>query len=110
MSRKYLIAPSILSADFSRLGDEVRNVLSAGADVIHVDVMDNHYVPNLTIGPLVVKALRKCGIEAPLDCHLMTSPVDPLVSMFAEAGAHKELRAQVRAGAQSRHLDRVAPL
>lgn len=87
MSRKYLIAPSILSADFSRLGDEVRNVLSAGADVIHVDVMDNHYVPNLTIGPLVVKALRKCGIEAPLDCHLMTSPVDPLVSMFAEAGA-----------------------
>ena len=87
MSRKYLIAPSILSADFSRLGDEVRDVLKAGADVIHVDVMDNHYVPNLTIGPLVVKALRKCGIDAPLDCHLMTSPVDSLVEMFAEAGA-----------------------
>ena len=87
MSRKYLIAPSILSADFSRLGDEVRNVLKSGADVIHVDVMDNHYVPNLTIGPLVVKALRKCGITAPLDCHLMASPVDQLVEMFAEAGA-----------------------
>ncbi len=82
-----IIAPSILSADFSRLGDEVRAVLGAGADWVHFDVMDNHYVPNLTIGPLVCEALRKAGIKAPIDVHLMVSPVDPLVSEFAKAGA-----------------------
>ncbi|MGA2710398.1 MAG: ribulose-phosphate 3-epimerase [Steroidobacteraceae bacterium] len=82
-----IIAPSILSADFSRLGDEVRAVLSAGADWVHFDVMDNHYVPNLTIGPLVCEALRKAGITAPIDVHLMVSPVDPLVADFAKAGA-----------------------
>src|SRR5271169_4166758 len=84
---KTIIAPSILSADFSRLGDEVRAVLSAGADWVHFDVMDNHYVPNLTIGPLVCEALRKAGIKAPIDVHLMVSPVDPLVAEFAKAGA-----------------------
>jgi len=82
-----LIAPSILSADFARLGDEVDAVLAAGADVIHFDVMDNHYVPNLTIGPLVCKALRRHGIRAPIDAHLMTRPVDRLVEDFAAAGA-----------------------
>ncbi len=82
-----IIAPSILSADFARLGDEVNAVLAAGADWIHFDVMDNHYVPNLTIGPLVCEALRRAGIEAPIDVHLMVSPVDPLVSDFAKAGA-----------------------
>ena len=82
-----IIAPSILSPDFSRLGDEVRAVLSAGADWVHFDVMDNHYVPNLTIGPLVCEALRKAGIKAPIDVHLMVSPVDPLVAEFAKAGA-----------------------
>ncbi|MGA2779510.1 MAG: ribulose-phosphate 3-epimerase [Steroidobacteraceae bacterium] len=82
-----IIAPSILSADFSRLGDEVRAVLKAGADWVHFDVMDNHYVPNLTIGPLVCEALRKAGITAPIDVHLMVSPVDPLVAEFAKAGA-----------------------
>ncbi len=81
------IAPSILSADFSRLGDEVRAVLAAGADIIHFDVMDNHYVPNLTIGPLVCEALRKAGIEAPIDVHLMIKPVDRIVPDFARAGA-----------------------
>ena len=81
------IAPSILSADFARLGQEVRDVLEAGADVIHFDVMDNHYVPNLTIGPLVCEALRKFGIEAPIDVHLMVKPVDRIVPDFAEAGA-----------------------
>jgi ribulose-phosphate 3-epimerase len=81
------IAPSILSADFSRLGDEVRAVLDAGADVIHFDVMDNHYVPNLTIGPLVCEALRKAGITAPIDVHLMVKPVDRIVPDFARAGA-----------------------
>jgi ribulose-phosphate 3-epimerase len=81
------IAPSILSADFSRLGDEVRAVLAAGADLIHFDVMDNHYVPNLTIGPLVCEALRKAGIEAPIDVHLMVKPVDRIVPDFAQAGA-----------------------
>lgn len=85
--KKYLIAPSILSADIARLGEEVESVLNAGANLIHVDVMDNHYVPNLTIGPLVVKSLRKYGITAPLDVHLMTKPVDSLIQMFAEAGA-----------------------
>jgi ribulose-phosphate 3-epimerase len=82
-----LIAPSILSADFARLGEEVEAVLAAGADVIHFDVMDNHYVPNLTIGPLVCEALRKRGIKAPIDVHLMVQPVDELARAFAGAGA-----------------------
>jgi ribulose-phosphate 3-epimerase len=81
------IAPSILSADFARLGEEVRSVLAAGADIVHFDVMDNHYVPNLTIGPLVCEALRKAGIEAPIDVHLMVKPVDRIVPDFAKAGA-----------------------
>lgn len=83
----YLIAPSILSADFARLGEEVNNVLAAGADIVHFDVMDNHYVPNLTIGPLVCEALRKHGITAPIDVHLMVKPVDRLIPDFAKAGA-----------------------
>lgn len=82
-----LIAPSILSADFARLGDEVNAVLAAGADWVHFDVMDNHYVPNLTIGPMVCTALRKHGIKAPIDVHLMVTPVDALVTDFAKAGA-----------------------
>ncbi len=82
-----LIAPSILSADFARLGEEVDNVLKAGADWVHFDVMDNHYVPNLTIGPLVCEALRKHGVTAPIDVHLMVKPVDRLVPDFAKAGA-----------------------
>jgi ribulose-phosphate 3-epimerase len=82
-----LIAPSILSADFARLGEEVRAVLEAGADWVHFDVMDNHYVPNLTVGPLVCEALRKHGIEAPIDVHLMVKPVDRIVPDFARAGA-----------------------
>jgi len=112
-----IIAPSILSADFSRLGDEVRAVLKAGADWVHFDVMDNHYVPNLTIGPLVCEALRKAGITAPIDVHLMVSPVDPLVAEFAKAGAttisfHPEATQHVdrtirKALAQQRH-DRMA--
>jgi ribulose-phosphate 3-epimerase len=81
------IAPSILSADFSRLGEEVRAVLEAGADLVHFDVMDNHYVPNLTIGPLVCEALRKAGVTAPIDVHLMVKPVDRIVPDFAKAGA-----------------------
>jgi ribulose-phosphate 3-epimerase len=81
------IAPSILSADFSRLGEEVHSVLAAGADVVHFDVMDNHYVPNLTIGPLVCEALRKAGVTAPIDVHLMVKPVDRIVPDFAKAGA-----------------------
>ena len=81
------IAPSILSADFARLGEEVDTVLQAGADIIHFDVMDNHYVPNLTIGPLVCEALRKYGVTAPIDVHLMVTPVDRLVPDFAAAGA-----------------------
>jgi ribulose-phosphate 3-epimerase len=81
------IAPSILSADFARLGEEVRAVLDAGADIVHFDVMDNHYVPNLTIGPLVCEALRKHGITAPIDVHLMVKPVDRIVPDFAKAGA-----------------------
>jgi ribulose-phosphate 3-epimerase len=102
----FLIAPSILSADFARLGDEVRAVLSADADVIHFDVMDNHYVPNLTVGPLVCEALRSHGIAAPIDVHLMVRPVDRLVRDFAAAGAsyisfHPEA---------SEHVDRTIEL
>ncbi|MEM7294837.1 MAG: ribulose-phosphate 3-epimerase [Pseudomonadota bacterium] len=101
-----LIAPSILSADFARLGEEVRNVLAAGADIVHFDVMDNHYVPNLTIGPLVCEALRKAGIEAPIDVHLMIKPVDRIIPDFADAGAsyitfHPEA---------SEHIDRTLQL
>jgi ribulose-phosphate 3-epimerase len=83
----YLIAPSILAADFARLGEEVDKVLEAGADIVHFDVMDNHYVPNLTIGPMVCKALRNHGVTAPIDVHLMVQPVDDLIRMFADAGA-----------------------
>ena len=83
----YLIAPSILSADFARLGDEVNTVLDAGADIVHFDVMDNHYVPNLTIGPLICGALRKHGVTAPIDVHLMVKPVDRIIPDFAKAGA-----------------------
>jgi ribulose-phosphate 3-epimerase len=100
------IAPSILSADFARLGEEVEAVLAAGADVIHFDVMDNHYVPNLTIGPLVCEALRKRGIQAPIDVHLMVKPVDRIIPDFAQAGAswitfHPEA---------SEHVDRTLQL
>ena len=101
-----VIAPSILSADFARLGEEVDNVLSAGADWIHFDVMDNHYVPSLTVGPLVCAALRKYGVEAPIDVHLMVEPVDPIIQDFAKAGAscisfHPSA---------SRHVDRTIQL
>jgi ribulose-phosphate 3-epimerase len=101
-----VIAPSILSADFARLGAEVDAVLAAGADWVHFDVMDNHYVPNLTIGPVVCKALRSHGVKAPIDVHLMVDPVDRLVPEFAEAGAtwisfHPEA---------SRHVDRTIQL
>jgi len=83
----FFIAPSILSADFARLGAEVDNVLESGADIVHFDVMDNHYVPNLTIGPLVCEALRKHGVTAPIDVHLMVKPVDRIIGDFAKAGA-----------------------
>ena len=83
----FLIAPSILAANFARLGEEVDNVLESGADIVHFDVMDNHYVPNLTIGPMVCKALRRYGVTAPIDVHLMVQPVDDLIRMFADAGA-----------------------
>ena len=101
-----LIAPSILSADFARLGDDVRAVLDAGADIVHFDVMDNHFVPNLTIGPLICEALRDYGIEAPIDVHLMVEPVDRIIPDFAKAGAsyitfHPEA---------SRHVDRTLGL
>ncbi len=101
-----LIAPSILSADFARLGEEVDQVLAAGADIVHFDVMDNHYVPNLTIGPLVCEALRKHGVEAPIDVHLMVKPVDRIIPDFAQAGAsyitfHPEA---------SEHIDRTLQL
>jgi ribulose-phosphate 3-epimerase len=85
--RDFIIAPSILSADFARLGEEVDNVIAADADWVHFDVMDNHYVPNLTIGPMVCKALRKHGVTAPIDVHLMVSPVDQMIGDFIEAGA-----------------------
>ena len=84
---EYLIAPSILSADLARLGEEVEQVLAAGADMVHFDVMDNHYVPNLTVGPLVCEALRKHGVTAPIDVHLMVKPVDRIIPDFAAAGA-----------------------
>jgi len=104
--QKYAIAPSILSADFARLGEEVDAALKADADIIHFDVMDNHYVPNLTIGPMVCEALRKYGVTAPIDVHLMVSPVDALISQFAKAGAtyitfHPEA---------SQHIDRSLQL
>ena len=104
--QKFYIAPSILSADFARLGQEVDAVLAAGADIIHFDVMDNHYVPNLTIGPMVCRALRDYGVKAPIDVHLMVEPVDALIGMFADAGAsyitfHPEA---------SRHVDRSLQL
>jgi ribulose-phosphate 3-epimerase len=106
MMNKPWIAPSILSADFARLGEEVVNVLNAGADIVHFDVMDNHYVPNLTIGPLVCEALRKHGVTAPIDVHLMIKPVDRIVPDFAKAGAsyitfHPEA---------SEHIDRTLQL
>jgi ribulose-phosphate 3-epimerase len=106
MKQSTVIAPSILSADFARLGQEVEDVLAAGADWVHFDVMDNHYVPNLTFGPMICEALRKHGIEAPIDVHLMVEPVDDLVRLFAEAGAtlisfHPEA---------SRHVDRTIQL
>lgn len=85
--KNYSIAPSLLSADFARLGEEADAVLTAGADMLHLDVMDNHYVPNLTVGPLVCKALRRYGITAPIDVHLMVNPVDSLITEFAQAGA-----------------------
>ena len=102
----FALAPSILSADFAKLGEEVDNVLAAGADIVHFDVMDNHYVPNLTIGPLVCDALRKHGVTAPIDVHLMVSPVDRIVGDFAQAGAtyitfHPEA---------SEHIDRTLQL
>jgi ribulose-phosphate 3-epimerase len=101
-----LIAPSILSADFARLGDDVSDVLAAGADIVHFDVMDNHFVPNLTIGPLICEALRNHGIDAPIDVHLMVEPVDRIIPDFAQAGAtyitfHPEA---------SRHVDRSLAL
>ena len=85
--RDFQIAPSILAADFARLGADVEAVLEAGADIVHFDVMDNHYVPNLSVGPMVCKALRDYGIQAPIDVHLMAQPVDALVGMFADVGA-----------------------
>lgn len=102
VKRDYVIAPSILSADFARLGAEVDAVLAAGADMIHFDVMDMHYVPNLSFGPVVCEALRKYGVTAPIDVHLMVEPVDELIGLFADAGAtyitfHPEA---------SRHVDR----
>ena len=106
MKKDNLIAPSILSANFAKLGEEVDNVLNAGADIVHFDVMDNHYVPNLTIGPLVCEALRNHGVTAPIDVHLMVKPVDRIIPDFASAGAsyitfHPEA---------SEHIDRTISL
>ena len=106
MKQSTIIAPSILSADFARLGEDVSAVLAAGADWVHFDVMDNHYVPNLTIGPMVCQALRNYGITAPIDVHLMVEPVDEIIPQFAAAGAtlisfHPEA---------SRHVDRTIQL
>ena len=106
MKQKNFIAPSILAADFAKLGEEVDNVLVAGADIVHFDVMDNHYVPNLTIGPLVCEALRNHGVTAPIDVHLMVKPVDRIIPDFAKAGAsyitfHPEA---------SEHIDRTIGL
>ncbi|MDB9937898.1 ribulose-phosphate 3-epimerase [Candidatus Thioglobus sp.] len=106
MKQPNFIAPSILSADFAKLGEEVDNVLAAGADIVHFDVMDNHYVPNLTIGPLVCEALRNHGVTAPIDVHLMVKPVDRIIPDFAKAGAsyitfHPEA---------SEHIDRTIGL
>lgn len=86
---QYYIAPSLLSANWARLGDEAQKVIDAGADLLHLDVMDNHYVPNLTVGPLICEALRNFGIKAPIDVHLMTKPVDRLITEFAKAGASR---------------------
>lgn len=104
--KNFLIAPSLLAADFARLGEETEKAIAAGADLIHFDVMDNHYVPNLTMGPMVLKALRDYGIGAPIDVHLMIDPVDSLIPAFAEAGAsyisfHPEA---------SQHVDRTVQL
>ena len=106
MKKDNFIAPSILSANFAKLGEEVDNVLNAGADIVHFDVMDNHYVPNLTIGPLVCEALRNHGVTAPIDVHLMVKPVDRIIPDFASAGAsyitfHPEA---------SEHIDRTISL
>lgn len=104
--KAFLIAPSILSADFARLGEDTAKVLAAGGDVVHFDVMDNHYVPNLTIGPMVCKALRDYGITAPIDVHLMVKPVDSIVPDFAKAGAtYISFHAEA-----SEHVDRTIQL